>query len=233
MIVGDFLKALGQIGDPAFRWVLFKGIGLTVALLVAVTWAVLAILGWLLPDTLTLPWIGTVGWIDEALSGLSVIAVLVASVFLMIPVASSFTSIFLDEVADAVEARHYPALPRAGRVPLADALRDTVRFLGVLIGANILAFAAYLAFPPAAPVIFLALNGYLLGREYFLVVAMRRLGRAGAYDARRRHNAEIWLAGALMALPLTIPIMNLLVPVLGAATFTHLFQRLEGAAPGR
>ena len=31
-----------------------------------------------------------------------------------------------------------------------------------------------------------------------------------------------------MALPLTIPVVNLLIPVLGAATFTHLFHRLEG-----
>ena len=31
-----------------------------------------------------------------------------------------------------------------------------------------------------------------------------------------------------MAAPLTVPILNLVVPVLGAATFTHLFHRLEG-----
>ena len=30
-----------------------------------------------------------------------------------------------------------------------------------------------------------------------------------------------------MVVPLTIPLVNLLVPILGAATFTHLFHRLE------
>jgi hypothetical protein len=30
-----------------------------------------------------------------------------------------------------------------------------------------------------------------------------------------------------MALPLTVPILNLLVPILGAATFTHIFHGLE------
>ncbi len=29
-----------------------------------------------------------------------------------------------------------------------------------------------------------------------------------------------------MAVPLTIPLVNLTVPILGAATFTHLFHRL-------
>jgi len=60
------------------------------------------------------------------------------------------------------------------------------------------------------------------------MVAMRRLGREGAKAARKRHMPAIWLAGALMAVPLSIPVVNLLIPVLGAATFTHMFMRLEG-----
>ena len=39
-----------------------------------------------------------------------------------------------------------------------------------------------------------------------------------------------WLAGTLMAAPLSIPLVNLLVPVLGVATFTHLFHRLAERA---
>jgi len=64
---------------------------------------------------------------------------LVGSIFLMVPVASAITSMFLDDVADAVEAVHYPNLPPTTKVPFSDALRDTVNFLGVLIGANLLA----------------------------------------------------------------------------------------------
>jgi uncharacterized protein involved in cysteine biosynthesis len=62
---------------------------------------------------------------------------------------------------------------------------------------------------------------------------MRRLGRAGARDLRRRHRATVWLAGALMAAPLSMPLVNLVIPVLGAATFTHLFHRLAGDAAAR
>lgn len=93
------------------------------------------------------------------------------------------------------------------------------------------AFGAYLLLPPLAPLIFLALNGFLLGREYFQLIAARRLGRAGARALRRRHAATIWLAGALMALPLLVPVVNLLVPVIGAATFTHLYHRLPKGDP--
>lgn len=227
MILDDFLKALGQLSDPRFRGVLVKGIGLTVALLFAIYVMFMTFLGWLVPEVVTLPWVGEIRWIDDLVSWASIPLMLLLSVFLMVPVASAFTSIFLDDVADAVEARHYPALTPARRIGIGEAIRDGFGFLVVIVAANVVALIAYVIVSPAAPVLFIALNGYLLGREYFQLVAVRRLGREGARAARKRHMAQIWIAGALMAAPLTIPLVNLLIPVLGAATFTHLFHRLE------
>ncbi len=224
----DLSLALSQIGDRRFRRVLFIGIGLTLALLAVATLLFLGVLNWFIPDTVSLPFIGEVTWIDNAVSWGLVAAMLILSPFLMIPVASAFTSLFLDEVADAVEEVHYPHLSQAPRATFMEGLNDSLRFLGLMLVANIAAFVAYLLMPPAAPIIFIALNGFLLGREYFQLVAMRRLGRKGAQAARRRHAGAIWAAGAMMALPLTIPLLNLAVPIVGAAVFTHLFHRLEG-----
>ena len=148
------------------------------------------------------------------------------SMFLMVPVASAITSLFLDDVAQAVENVYYPALPPVPRASFAEGLRDTLAFLALLIGANLAALVLYVWVPFASPFIFYAMNGFLLGREYFQLAAMRREGRAGARAMRRRHGAEIWVAGCLMALPLSIPLVNLLIPILGAATFTHLYHRL-------
>ena len=78
----------------------------------------------------------------------------------MVPVASAITSLFLDEVAQAVEDKHYTHLPQVRSVPFGEALRDTVNFLGVLVGANFLALFLYVLFPFAAPLIFWALNGF-------------------------------------------------------------------------
>jgi uncharacterized protein involved in cysteine biosynthesis len=228
MIISDFLKAVGQMSDPRFRRVLGLGLLLTLGLLVAVYAVFLWIVNLVLPDTVALPWIGEVTWVDDLLSGASILLMLVMSVFLMVPVASAFISLFLDDVADAVEAEHYPHLTPAPRVGLVDGLKDGASFLGVLIAANLAALVAYLALAPLAPLIFIALNGFLLGREYYQLIAMRRLGREEAAKSRGRHFATIWFAGALMAAPLTIPVVNLIVPILGVATFTHLFHRLEG-----
>jgi len=226
MILLDFFRALGQVGDPRFRRVLLLGLGLTIALLVAVYAGFLYLLGAVFGDTAVLPLVGEVTWVGDLLTWSSLGVMIVLSAFLMIPVASAITSMFLEDVARAVEDRHYPGLPAAEQVPFWDAFRDTVNFLGVLVAANLVALVVYALVPPFAPLIFLALNGFLLGREYFQLVAMRRLGREGAKKMRRRHALTVWIAGTLMAFPLVVPILNLVVPILGAATFTHLFHRL-------
>jgi uncharacterized protein involved in cysteine biosynthesis len=233
MIPAAFLAALGQMGDPRFRRVLIQGVGLTLLLLFGAYVLVFQGVQWLFPDCFSLPWVGEVCFVEAILSWASVILMLVLSVFLMVPVASAFTGLFLDDVADAVEVRHYPALPAAARVPLGENIRESLGFLGVIVVANLAALILYVT--PLAPFVFYGLNGFLLGREYYRMIAVRRLGRAGAKSAYRRNFATIWLAGALMAVPLTVPLVNLLVPILGVATFTHLFHRLEGTrqAPGR
>lgn len=223
MIFDDFAKALGQIGDPKFRSVLLRGIGLTVLLLAGVTTGV----QFLLPDSVSLPWFGEIGWLSTLLSGFVLVAMIGLSVILMVPVASLFTGFFLDQVVDAVEAKHFPALEPAQSVSFSETLMDALGFFGLLVLVNLLALVIYLLSTLAAPLVFWAVNGVMLGREYFQMVAMRRLGRAGAKQLRARHRGQIWLAGAMMAIPLTVPVLNLVIPVLGVATFTHLFHRVN------
>jgi CysZ protein len=227
VIFSAIFKALGQVGDRAFLGVLLRALGLTILLLAGAVWLIATGLGWLVPDSITLPWIGPVGWADEAARGIGVVAGLVISIFAMVPVASVFTGLFLDEVATAVEARHYPHLPRVDGAPFLEGLKDALRFLGVVVVANMLALVLYLVLAPFAPLIFWSLNGFLLGREYFQMVALRRVPEAEARALRRRHGLTIFLAGLLMAVPLTVPVLNLIVPILGVAVFTHIFHGLR------
>jgi uncharacterized protein involved in cysteine biosynthesis len=233
MIFTAFSRALGQLSDRRFIGVVALGVGLTVALLAAFYVAFVVLIGWLLPDAFSLPWIGEITWADEALSWAAVPLFLLLSVFLMVPVASAFMGIFLEQVADAVEDRHYPQLPPARTVGIAEGIADGAKFLGVVIGVNLLALVAYLVFAPIAPFLFWAVNGLLLGREYGQLVALRRTDAAGARAFRRRYGWVLFAAGVLMVVPLTIPVVNLLVPVLGAAVFTHLYHMLSADRPAR
>lgn len=226
MILTAFLRALGQIGDPRFRRVLGLGVLLSFGLLIGVyalfLWGVQA----LTPESVEIPFVGPVGGLHTLLSWASLFLMLGLSVFLMVPVASAFCGLFLDDVVEAVEARHYPALPPVPRLPWGDALIAAFNLSAMLVAVNLLALFLYSFVGPAAPLLFWAVNGYLLGFEYFGLVAQRRLGREGARALRRRHRGTVWLAGALMAAPLSVPLVNLLIPVLGAATFTHIVHGL-------
>ncbi len=224
-MIGDFLKALAQLPDRRFRRVLLLGVGLTIALLAVLTIVLAWIAGLFIPDTVTLLGL-EISWLDSVASWATVGLMIVLSVVLMVPVAAAFTGIFLDDVAEAVEEKHYPGLGAVGHIPVRDTLRDSLSLILVTIGVNLVALILLFFVGPLAPVLFWAVNGYLLGREFFQMAAMRRVGREAATRLRKRHAAQVWLAGTLMAVPLSVPLLNLLIPVIGAATFTHMYHRL-------
>jgi uncharacterized protein involved in cysteine biosynthesis len=190
-------------------------------LLIALVAGVWILLGWLrLVD-----W----GWLDSAIDvvgGLG--AVFVA--WLLFPVAATaIVGFYLEDVADAVDRRHYPQLPDARRQTVAEAIHSTVAFALVALGLNLLLlpfYALLLFFPPAYFLLFYSVNGYLIGREYFEVVAFRRLHPATAKALRRAYTGRVFAAGALIAFLLTIPLVNLVVPVLATMFMVHIFNRL-------
>ncbi|AQS49169.1 hypothetical protein BMG03_16280 [Thioclava nitratireducens] len=228
MIISSYLKAWTDLLRPGAMKVVGFGVALSLGLLVAIYAAMVMLIGWLIPDSFSLPFIGEIGHIDTALSIVSAGVILFASVFLMVPVASAFTGFFLEDVAEMVEDVHYPTLPPVRKLTFAEGMRDTVRFFGVILAANIIALMIYPFVIPLAPLMFFGLNGYLLGREYFQMAAFRRMEREAALELYERNKVTIWAAGALMAVPLSIPLVNLFVPVLGAAGFTHLFHAITG-----
>ena len=227
MIFSDFAKALGQLGDGRFLRVMLLGIALAVALLAGAYAALLWLIETFTPGSIDIPFVGPIGGLDTLLSWGSILLMAGLSVFLMIPVASAFSGLFLEDVAQAVEDRHYPNLPMPARQNFGDVLIETANFIGLLLALNTGALLLYPFVGPFSPVLFWGMNGYLLGREYFTLVACRRLGREDARRMRKAYGWRIWAAGVLMAAPLSIPLINLVIPVLGVATFTHMFHRLN------
>lgn len=229
MIFTAFLQALGQLGDRRFRRVVGLGVLLSLALLFAAYILFVQAIWWLAPETVDLPVIGPVSGVETFLGWASLVLMIGLSVFLMVPVASAFTGFFLEDVADAVEDRHYPGLPPATPLSLGEGLRQSVNFLGVVIAVNLGALFLYPFVGPGIPLVFWAVNGFLLGREYFSLVALRRLPATEVKAMRRRNRWTLWAAGTLMAAPLSVPVLNLVIPVLGVATFTHIYHKLATA----
>ena len=227
MILSDFLKSVAQFDDPKFRRVLWRGMGLTIALLIAACLLVNFGINQLLSSAWAANMIGDQSWLGALINVGGVLFTIALSIWLMVPVTSAIIALFLDEVAQAVEARHYPHLPKQTATKLQDQILVGIRFLGILLLANIGALILSMIVPLLAPFVFWATNGYLMGREYFQMAAMRRMPRAQAQELFQRHQGSIWTAGILMAIPMSIPLVGLFIPILGAATFTHQFERLR------
>ena len=232
MILSDFLKSIAQFDDPKFRRVLWRGLGLTIALLIAACLLVNFGINQLLSSAWAANLIGDQSWLGALINIGGVLFTIALSIWLMVPVTSAIIALFLDEVAQAVEARHYPHLPKQTATKLQDQILVGIRFLGILLLANVGALILSMIVPLLAPFVFWATNGYLMGREYFQMAAMRRMPRAQAQELFQRHQGSIWTAGILMAIPMSIPLVGLFIPILGAATFTHQFERLRALPSG-
>lgn len=232
MILSDFLKSVAQFDDPKFRRVLWRGMGLTIVLLIAACLLVNFGINQLLSSAWAANLIGDQSWLGALINIGGVLFTIALSIWLMVPVTSAIIALFLDEVAQAVEARHYPHLPKQTATKLQDQILVGIRFLGILLLANIGALILSMILPLLAPFVFWATNGYLMGREYFQMAAMRRMPRAQAQELYQRHQGSIWTAGILMAIPMSIPLVGLFIPILGAATFTHQFERLRALPSG-
>jgi len=174
-------------------------------------------------------WLQGVGgpfeWLISTIGGLAAAIVLT---WLLFPVvAGAFVTLFLERVARTVEQQHYPHLPPAKGLPFMQGLAVSARFMIVLIGANVLLLALLLV-PPAYVVAWFVVNGWLLGREYLELVAMRRISPRGADALRQRRGFETLVTGIALA-ALLIPPFHLILPVIATAVMVHRFHEWRGS----
>ena len=212
----SLIRAIGALSDPTVRRVLWLGILGALA-----GFAVLAASIWLVLFRTDLI---AVGWLDAVVDVLGGLAVLVLAWLLFPAVVVAVSGLLLDDVAAAVERRHYPHLPAPDEIGLVRSIGLSLRFFAVVVGLNLLALPIYIFVPALNLIVFYLLNGYLLSREYFELIAFRRMRRADARILRRRHGVRLFWVGIIIAFLSTVPLVNLLVPVVATAFMVHVFH---------
>jgi uncharacterized protein involved in cysteine biosynthesis len=210
-----FARAIAQLGDPAFRRPLLLGLAGALAIFAGL-WAAL----WLV---LTRTQLFANTWLDGALDALGGLAAIVLTFLLYPAVAAGVMALFLDSAVDAVEARHYPGLPPPRRAGLGEQAWVAVRLTGAALVLNLAALPLYLI-PGINLVVFYGLNGYILGREYFEMVALRRLDPVAARRLRGDRRLSVLVVGVVIALISTLPVINIVAPLLAIAAMTHRVQ---------
>jgi CysZ protein len=222
------LRALATATDDLLHANVMRYVGIAVLIGVAVFAGV-----WYGADELLEWWAGEEGTLPAILDWLGALATLVLAWFLFPAVASGIVCLFLDGVANAVERRHWPEQPPPPGVPWLRALGYSLRFLVLLLVVNVL-LLGFLLVPPLYPIAWLVGNGWLMGRDYFAVVALRWLEPDAVRALQQRHGAQLLALGIVFALLFTLPLCNLLVPVWATAVMVHRFHRWrDHASPAR
>ncbi|MDK9697203.1 MAG: sulfate transporter family protein [Siculibacillus sp.] len=232
LVVAAIGDGLADVSTPPFRGVLWRSLGVTIAV-VAIVWAIgtRLVTGAAVDLAATHPldvphWLEAVRWFAGFLSGAML---LVGLSFLVAPITTGVAGLFLDEVAEAVERSRYPLDPPGRALPVWPSLATAARFTVLSIAVNLVALPLVL-FAGFGLVVFTLANGWLIGREYFEFAAARRVGLEEARRLRERHAGSAFLAGLAAAVLLSIPIANLLTPLFATATMVHLVRRVTGGA---
>lgn len=229
MIFSAANAAARHLFTKPFRQLFWKTLGLTLLCLAAL-WLIIRQLffsylwGWFAPLLPNFPeWAGWLGLIAAIILGMG-LAFLLA--LLIAPITALIAGIFLDDIAELVEKKDFPDQEPGHALPLGRAMIVSVKFLIIVIIANILALFSF--FVPGLHVfVFFIVNGYLLGREYFEFAAMRYLPEQDAKALRSQYSTTVFVAGLLITLFMAIPLLNLLTPLFAATMMVHLHQSIS------
>jgi uncharacterized protein involved in cysteine biosynthesis len=168
-VIRAFELAVGQLGDPRLRSVLWQSLGLSLVLQIAIAW-----LSWWALQRYA---VVDIGWIDGLIRWLGGAAVVVLSLMLFPAAFGIVVSIFLERIADIVESTHYPELGPARGIPIWTGIWTGVVFLVAVIALNLVMLPFYIVAIFVAglgAVLFYAINGWLAARLYYEQVALRR-----------------------------------------------------------
>jgi len=209
-------QAFNDLFTPPFRAVLLKcvafTIGLFALLIVGVEWTFSYFVQW--PD-----------WIETSIQWLGGLALVVGSVFLIPPVTSLIAGLYLDNIAAVVEREHYPADPPGKELPTLQAIGVALRFFFVVLLVSLIALFLLLI-PGVNLIAFYLGNGYLLGREYFELAAMRHLPPPEAKRLRQANRLTVLLGGMIIAGVASVPILNLITPLFATGFMVRMFKGL-------
>jgi uncharacterized protein involved in cysteine biosynthesis len=225
-MLAALILSFAQLGETAILRILLRSLVLTLVLFGLAAWGIFSAIAHI--DSAG--WPGWAQWLWGGGGGSSAAAFLVTALLLWLSftgIATGVIGLWLDDVIAAVEVRYYPAaratplgLRREAGMAIAAALR-VILWNALFLPAYIL-----LAFTGIGPLLlFIAINAWLLGREYLETVAVRHLPADAAEAWPQQQRLDRWGTGIITAGLFALPIANLVAPVIGIAFATHMFHR--------
>ena len=171
------------------------------------------------PMSITMGWLGFLAVLSFTL-GLGFVFYL-----LLAPLTAFIGSFFADEVIDIIEKEDYPNLAPGRAMSWQESFIFSLRFLSITVIANIFAFVLYFI-PPINFFSFYIINGYILGRTYFIINAQRFHSYQTARTLFNAPLGTIFTGGLLIAFVSSIPFLNLVAPLFAASFMAYIYKSI-------
>ena len=220
-MLASFTMAFGQLNDSRFLKPLLYSLGLSlVVALIALPvgylgfeWLNQALLSWLEGGDSW--WMDTIEW---SLRVLGILIMLVVLFFAFGSVQTAFLGLFLDDVVTAARDKNHPTIQLEPPPTLSKSSWASARFLGLSLSLNALILPIVLIgwfLPPLGLIVQLIANGYLFGKEYEDIIAVRFRTETRLDPLKRT------IFGTATAALFLVPVLNFVAPVISAAAFTN------------
>jgi len=221
-MIAALIKSIQSAFHPEFFRIIFKaflGSLVLFGLLLTLTWY-----------GLTLIKLFDIAWLETLLDSISWVVIVIVSWFLFPGTVIMVMGFFIEDLVMEVEKKYYPDLDENSIKPQNSFIWSGFKFGLLTLLINLAALPILLIFfflPPLNIFVFTAVNGYLLGREYFELVACRRLRMEHIRNLWKRNRIQLIFSGMVIAFLYSIPVINFLMPAVGVTFMVHNFHRIR------
>lgn len=221
-MIAALIKSIQSAFHPEFFRIIFKaflGSLVLFGLLLTLTWY-----------GLTLIKLFDIAWLETLLDSISWVVIVIVSWFLFPGTVIMVMGFFIEDLVIEVEKKYYPDLGESSIKPPGSFIWAGFKFGLLTLLINLAALPILLIFlflPPLNIFVFTAVNGYLLGREYFELVSCRRLRMEHIRNLWKRNRIQLIFSGMVIAFLYSIPVINFLMPAVGVAFMVHNFHRIR------
>jgi len=215
----DYILAFRQLSDrPFWKSVLWASI-LSILTFVGIMIIGWSACGWLFDHLLSyFDFLDEGSWMKNTFRFIVGVFIFLIGFLFFGSIHTAYMGIFIDQVIDAIQAKHYPEIPLRPAPKIHTSIIIAIRLIVLSFIINILASPLFLLgwfFPPVGMAMQILVNGYLLGKEYSVTVKTR-LPKNTNYQKN-----SYTLYGAVGATLWMVPIANFFSPLLICASVFH------------
>lgn len=216
-----FAKTLSSVTKANLLGLIFACAGVAVAVVLVMVGS----LTWLTAHLVNI----RIGWLDSLVNWFAGGILGVAGWFMLPAIIVLVAGMFQEKTIHRVEQAFYPEEVRSREPRFWPDFAYDIRFTLRALLLNVLVLPLYLI--GIGFVVSVALNSYLVGREFFESAAGYHLGKPQAKIVGQQNKAAVYGGGLVITLMTLTPVINLFVPVFAIVWMVHVYHGLKKETP--